>query len=57
MICQRGNKVYIHCNREVRIVAACRAKSCELREREQEKKEEKKKEEDEDRWNKWIEAE
>ena len=43
MICQRGNAVYVHCNGEVREVAACRAKPCELRERDSEKKKEQKK--------------
>ena len=46
VICQRGNAVFIHCNGEVRKVAACRAKPCELRERNSEKKEEQKIEED-----------
>ena len=55
VICQRGNAVYVHCNGEVRKVAACRAKPCELRERDPEKKEEQNKEEDENKWNRWIE--
>ena len=38
VICQRGNAVYVHCNGEVRKVAACRAKLCELRERDLQKK-------------------
>ena len=36
---------YLHCNGEVRKVAACRVKPCELRERDSEKKEEQKKDE------------
>ena len=52
VICQRGNAVYVHCNGEVRKVAECRVKPCELRERDSEKKEEQEK--DENEWNKWI---
>ena len=47
VICQRGNSVFIHCNGEVRKVAACRAKPCELMERKKEKKEEQSIEDDE----------
>ena len=55
VICQRGNVVYVHYNGEERKIAPCRAKTCELRERDPEKKEEQKKEEDENKWHKWIE--
>merc|ERR1712114_131168 len=55
VICQRGNTVYVHANGEVKKLAACRVKPCELRERKSEKKEEQNKERDEDKWNRWIE--
>merc|ERR1712112_42274 len=56
VICQRGMSVYVHANGEVRKLAACRVKPCELRERNPEKKDEQKKEGYEDKWNKWIEG-
>merc|ERR1712112_461937 len=55
VICQRGNTVYVHANGEVKKLAACRVKPCELRERKVDEKEEQNKERDEDKWNRWIE--
>ena len=56
VICQRGNTVFIHSNGEVRKVASCKVKPCELRERDAEKREEHTVEKrDENTWNKWIE--
>merc|ERR1712002_1354073 len=43
VICQRGNAVYVHANGEVKKVAACRVKPCELKERKLENKEEQEK--------------
>ena len=37
VIYQKGNTVFVHCNRQVVKVAACKAKPYELRERELEK--------------------
>ena len=47
--------IYIHANGEVRKVAACKVKPCELRERECEKNEEQKKERKGEDWNKMVE--
>ena len=56
VICQRGNTVFIHSNGEIRKVAACKVKPCELKKREVDRKEENTVENrDENRWNKIIE--
>merc|ERR1712114_113854 len=49
VICQRGNTVFVHANGEVRKLAACRVKPCELRERKSEEKEVQKEENDENK--------
>ena len=48
VICQRGNTVYVHANGEIRKLAACRVKPCELRERKSEEKEIQKEDKDEE---------
>ncbi len=52
VIYQKGNAVFIHSNRDVKKVAACKVKPYELKERKEENKEGKR---DEDAWNKMIE--
>ena len=56
VICQRDNAVFIHSNGEIRKIAACKVKPCELKKREADKKEESTVENrDKNRWNKIIE--
>ena len=57
VIYHKGNSVFIHANGEVRKVAACKVKPCELIDRKVEEKEEKKpeKEEGKEDRNDWVE--